>query len=238
MRTPGKQVYIQSVFNFVYDKVLANMILDSQNSERRVHGFTDFKKCVDGKWQTFRAHPSYRSRSRQQRDVWYDWALFDLEDLGRGEIFLPGQLLMFVDIPHLRDEVTVNGIRLRPGHPHAVVRLFKSAPTSAFWPSKVDTVSNKESTYSALVEFGDVEDGYSIIPCQFIAEPTMVVPNIAMVFPQKPWNKKEARRQRQIEAMVQPLNGGFFVISPRTEWSDCFSRLIRSFPASYGWSQG
>mmetsp|Transcript_29337 Transcript_29337/g.70566 ORF Transcript_29337/g.70566 Transcript_29337/m.70566 type:complete len:117 (-) Transcript_29337:316-666(-) len=94
---------------------------------------------IDGERIIFRAHPSYRSKSRQQRDVWYDWALFDLEDQGYGECFIPGQLLMFLHVPHLQTEVIVNGMRVLPNKPHAIVRLFKEAPKSDFRSPKIDS---------------------------------------------------------------------------------------------------
>src|SRR5210317_1799346 len=62
----GRQCHIQGVIDLVYDHIVTNMSTNS--SSRALRGFTEFKADVNGVRQIFRAHPSYRSRSRQQRD--------------------------------------------------------------------------------------------------------------------------------------------------------------------------
>ena len=227
---PGRQCHVQCVLDLVYDNIVANLPTDE--SERVVKGFTEYKKQNDdGTYQMFRAHPSYRSRSRQQRDVWYDWALFDLEKQGLGKYLLPGQILMFVHVPFLQEEVEVHGVKLQPNRAHAVVRLFKEAPTPDFRAAKVNTDTGGETDYSMLVEFGQVRDDLLILPCHCIMEPTIVIPNIPMLAP-KDDEKKGRRRKREREEMnrlIEPKGEGFFVVSPRSEWSQCFSRLIQSF---------
>ena len=229
-RNPGRQGHIQSVINVVYDNVVAHLPVDAP--KKTVHGFTEYKFGGENPQQQFifRAHPSYRSVSRQQRDVWYDWALFDLEQQGFGEYFLPGQILMFIFVPVLYDDVCLHDIELREKEPHAVVRLFKERPTAEFRSAKVDTDTREENDYSLLLEFGQVHDHFHIIPCSCIVEPTIVVPNLPMVPPKiAPQTSRSKSERRAMDKLIDPLGDGFFVLSPRKDWRQYFSELIRSY---------
>ena len=226
-RNPGRQCHIQSVINVVYDNVVAKLPIDAP--KRAINGFTEYKFLEENQQQQviFRAHPSYRSKSRQQRDVWYDWALFDLEQQGLGEYLIPGQILMFIEVPYLFDEVSLHGIKLQTNKPHAVVRLFKEPPVAGFRQPKIDSDTGEENDYSLLVEFGDVHDHFHIIPCSYIVEPTIVVPNVPMLPPKvAPETTRNKRQREAMDELIGPLGGGFFVVSPRKEWSQCFSQLI------------
>lgn len=225
----GRQGHIQSVIDIVYDNVVANLPLDTR--KRVVKGFTEYKMLVNKEHVIFRSHPSYRSQSRQQRDVWYDWALFDLENIhGFDEYLRPGQVLMFIHVPFLQDKVVLNGIQLQQNQPHAVVRLFRDRPDAEFRQPKIDTQTQVENDYSMLVEFGDLNDHFHIIPCSRISEPAIVVPNFPMLPPKTPPQTARSRqKRRRMVEIINPLGEGFFVVSPRSEWSQCFSLLIRSF---------
>ncbi|CAJ1943908.1 unnamed protein product [Cylindrotheca closterium] len=235
-KDPGRQVHIQTVIDTAFDHIVSNLPLNNSKSARTVDGFTEYKKEIRGESVIFRAHPSFRSKSRQQRDVWYDWALFDLEDQGYGSCFIPGQVLMFLHVPHLQREVTVNGMRVRPNKPHAIVRLFKEKPRSDFREVKTHSETGEENEYSLLVEFGDTQDELSIIPCDYIAEPTIVVQNIPMLQPQMPLNPKQRRAREKMDGIIKPLGEGYFVVSPRSTWSSCFSHLIQSYPSTLGFN--
>ena len=103
-KRPGRQTHLQPVQDLVA-KVILPMVADG--GEPIVEGFTEYKiPLEEGKPAAiFRAHPSYRSASRQQRDVWYDWAMFDLSQHGFGSRAIPGQILMFVKVPFLKDRL-------------------------------------------------------------------------------------------------------------------------------------
>ena len=168
------------VVPFVYDTVVARLPPHLPN--KVVHGFTEYKFVVENQQQQtiLRAHPSYRSLSRQQRDAWYDWALFALE--------------------------------------------------AEFRPPKIDTDTREENDYSLLLEFGNVYDHFHIIPCSYIAEPTIVVPNIHMIPPGTLPQTNKGKRARQVmDELIAPLGDGFFVLTPREDWRQCFSNLIRSY---------
>ena len=230
-KNPGRQGHIQSAINFVYDNVITQL---PAHAPKKVQGFTEYKFFPPNQQERtiLRAHPSYRSISRQQRDVWYDWALFDLEKQDFGEHFLPGQILMFIQVPFLADAVSLNGINLQPNKPHAVVRLFKDCPKADFRSQKVDSDTGDVNDYSLFLEFGDVHDHFHIIPCCCIVEPTIVVPNIPMIPPEtEPQTKKSKRESKAMKELINPLGDGFFVLSPRKEWGSCFSALIQSYNA-------
>lgn len=197
----GRQCHIQGVVDLVYDHIVTNMSTNS--SSRAIRGFTEFKADVNGVRQIFRAHPSYRSRSRQQRDVWYDWALFDLEAQGFGEYFLPGQILMFIEVPYLQDQVDLHGVKIKQNQPHAVVRLFQEKPTADFRAAKINTETTQETDYSLLVEFGRTNDFLHIVPCSCISEPVIVIPNLLMIQPKVP--PKGSKKKRKAKTWKRKL---------------------------------
>jgi hypothetical protein len=224
---PGRQSHLQSVQDLVAEVIVSRI---EPGEEKVVEGFTEYKTVINGERVLFRAHPSYRSASRQQRDVWYDWALFDLKQQNAfPNTPIPGQILMFVHVPFIFDEVTHRGIRLIPNEPHAVVRLFQRAPDKYFRKDR----SGKEP-YSYLVHFGNTRDHYHIIPCRYIHSTTIVVPNIVVRPPKVGfWNtKRKKQRRKELDGLIDPLGPGYFVVSPKFDWGECFGRLIGNFHAT------
>ena len=228
-----KHGHIQVAIDTVYDNIVANMPPALTGGKRAVSGFTEYKLLINGEQEVFRAHPSYRSRSRQQRDVWYDWALFDLKSQGYADQPIPGQILMFIHVPILQEEVSVSGMKVRPLQPHAVVRLFQKPSTPYFREQIVDTDTQEANVYSMLVEYGDVNDHLHIIPCSCIYGPTIVIPNLPILQPSSPITDARKRREKaKITELIAPLGGGFFVISPMSDWKNRMSDLIQSFRAT------
>ena len=233
---PGRQTHLQPVIDFVADVVLPNV---ADGGEPVIYGFTEYKVILEEQDEpsTFRAHPSYKSASRQQRDVWYDWALFDMSKFGMGEKCIPGQILMFITVPYLKDEVTHQRVKLVPNQPHAVVRLFKHAP------KRFRGRGPRSAPYSSIVSFGTTRDYLMIIPCRNIASTTIVVPNLEVLKPgseKERWlgrlGKKPKRKKKRTEPNpdVVPLGEGYFVVDPRYEWGEGIGRLIESFKPTDG----
>ena len=224
---PGRQTHVQYVQDVVAEIVLSNV---AHNLDPIVTGFTEYKVELDGQAQIIRAHPSYRSTSRQQRDVWYDWAMFDLSKQGFGSKRIPGQILMFIHVPMLHDEVKYQGVRLADNCPHAVVRLFSQAPTDAFRSGQIS--NGRVVPYSSIVKFGRTHPHLTIIPCRLIVGTAIVVPNVVMKKPNPLlWNGARKKRKRQkLNESIAPLGEGYFVIEPRQQWGETFGSLIESFP--------
>ena len=226
-RRMGTQVHNQTVVDLVAAIVLSKAA-DGANDV--IHGFTEYKMGIEGEAQIFRAHPCYRSASRQRKDVWYDWAHFDLSGYrGFSKYLLPCQILMFIHVPFLQGEVKFNGIKLAPKEPHAVVRAFRAAPSELGDPQQY---RGKSVPYSFLVKCGRLRDEYNIIPCRHIKAPAMVVPNEEVKEP--PANQvNTASKKRAWEELhrkdIKPLGRAYFVISPREEWGECFGSLVQSF---------
>ena len=224
-KRPGRQTHLQAVQDIVVELVLLNL---PNNPEKvTVRGFTEYKVFLHGKQEIFRAHPSYRSASRQQRDVWYDWAMFDLPRQQFGSKPLPGQILMFVHVPFLNEEVKHKGIKLVPNSPHAVVRLFEKKPSENFRPGQ----RHRQTTvpYSILVKFGTLRDHFMIIPCKRIIATAIVVPNIETRKPGLLDIVRRRKKRKQPVASISPLGPGYFVVEPRFEWGEGFGRLIDSY---------
>jgi hypothetical protein len=228
-KRPGRQTHIQYVQDVVAEVVLSNI---SDDQEPIALGFTEYKVELNGHSEIFRAHPSYRSASRQQRDVWYDWAMFDLKKQGFGSKPIPGQILMFVHVPMLQDVVQYHGVRLQNNTPHAVVRLFNQPPTDAFRSGQHS--NGRVVPYSSIVKFGRTRDHLTIIPCSHIVGTTIVVPNIEMKQPKLvSWSGGRKRRKRQkLVDTIAPLGEGYFVLDKRYQWGDTFGSLIQSFRPS------
>ena len=227
--TPGRQGHLQDVLNVVCEKIVNNI---PEGNKMTVKGFTEYKIQDQNGHSIYRAHPSYRSNSSQQNAVWYDWAYFDMSRYRGhgGKKTKPGQILMFVQVPFLEDEVIHNGIRLQQSKPHAVVRLFHKPPATKFRES---LSTNKSVLYSSLVTFGKLGDGYYVIPCDHIHGPALVVPNILCLEPEKkPMTTKEKKARDKLDKMIAPIGEGYFVVKPRIEWGDQFENLIESFDAT------
>ena len=134
---------------------------------------------------------------------------------------------MFIKVPYLDDDVTYRGIKIRQTKPHAVVRLFKKPPSSTF---RRPLVNPRKTLYSHLVQFGKIDEGYYIIPCEHICETALVVPNVACLEPEHPpKNTDEENKRAMYKRTVAPLGEGYFVIEPKFQWGEVFGDLIESY---------
>ena len=230
IRNPGRLAHPQEVIDFVAGTILWNIVA---NRPKVLKGFTEYRQEMDdGTFQLFRAHPSYRSASRQRRDVWYDWALFDLSIYpGFGLVPRPAQILMFVDVPELDDEVTINNLPLSGGKPHAVVRMFDDDPDHDFRnPYIAEDDSLGDMSYSYLLSFGRVSAQLYLLPCERILDTAIVVPNIeTRPYREAPKNNREISKRADMETKIDPLGPGFFLVQKRESWGTYFGNLIDSF---------
>jgi hypothetical protein len=107
--------------------------------------FTEHR-CMDGPWGiVFRAHPCFLcSKENHPKDVWYDWALFDLGQNGVVEE-LPCQLLCLMDLSSLPVRLTFayHGYNIWEPGLYAVVQKFKAVPEySRLTPDNKDGVGD------------------------------------------------------------------------------------------------
>ena len=222
---PGRQAHAPEVLDFLVASILWNI---EECEDKIIHGFTEYRKGGDGGPIIFRAHPSYRANSRQRRDVWFDWALFDLSGVPNiADCSRPGQIMMFFHMPSLTGDLSIQGIDLLPGKPHATVRLFQDDANTDFRPGYDD---GPDLSYSYFIKHGYLHRDLFIIPCDLISEPTIVVENLRMKPPTNPpANSKQRANQQKVEDLVSPLDGGFFVIQTRKDWAKHFVEIINSF---------
>ena len=227
IRNPGRLAHPQEVIDFAASCFLWNL---NGNTHKVLPGFTEYRKVIDNVTQIFRAHPSFRSAGRQRRDVWYDWAVFDLSNHD-GLGFRPAQILMFIDVPPLEEELDINGIAITGGKPYAVVRMFDDSPDSHFRDAYVGEDDSADGRfYSYLVKFGRLNDHFHILPCDLISDTAIVVPNIeARPYKDPPRNNRELNKRRKMDDMVGALGAGFFILEPRNLWGTFFGNLIDSF---------
>jgi len=114
------------------------------------------------------------------------------------------------------------------------VRLFDNPPSSRFRSGQIDSHSRKVAPYSSLVTFGRVGSGYHMIPCEYIADTAIVVPNMPIELPKRnETNRIHEKAQKLEDQKISALGEGYFVVGHRQDWGDAFGRLIESFePAS------
>ena len=126
-----------------------------------LYGFTEHRRIdqENGQQHIFRAHPSYQSTSGQATGIWYDWAMFQLEDET-----IPCQIMCFLNIDYLKDDVmqTVRGYVIDQNGLYAVVRRFKNTPRPL----------SERSIFST----GEIEDGFYLLPCNSIYSELCAVP--------------------------------------------------------------
>eukprot|EP00980_Cylindrotheca_fusiformis_P021660 scaffold8510_cov79-Cylindrotheca_fusiformis.AAC.1 len=206
----GKQAFPEQVLRFICNTLLPITLFRDQQ-ERCIHGCTEMNSTFDdddADHVIFRAHPNYRSFSAQTCDIWYDWAMFYLPEINNfdDDESIPGRILSFVEVGELVDASGYRGIKIEPFQPHCVAQLFEDPPTSEFRQSFTEN-----SDYSQLVQWGTLQRGLFLIPCNRVVAPAIVVPNIPA----------------EDEDTNEPL-GGFFVVSNRKEWARHFTDLILS----------
>jgi hypothetical protein len=156
--------------------------------------------------------------------------MFDLQQYGMGKELFSGQLLMFVQVPILSEQLRIQGIPVKQGETHAVVRLFEDTPLVHFRQGQYDRPTKTTLPYSQLVRFWKVRSNLYLVPCTDIKETAIVVPNLPSCFPECGGNRRMERIRQKQKDLVDPLGDGFFVVRPREEWGECFSELIESFP--------
>jgi hypothetical protein len=183
---------------------------------------TSITSCSHGTQHiAWRAHPCYRSKETHPKDVWYDWALWKLEDDFGGELFIPCQILCFMDLSkqpqrkrsrHDDETLYYRGYAIGDPTQYSVVRKFKEEPTPL--------------DYTCFLEWGELEDGFFIFPCDSIYEPLCVVPNMPML----PWppdhrTKKPNRADNRRRAAFVPI-GGYFTVMSMTGWEEWFTDKV------------
>jgi len=98
--------------------------------------------------------------------VWYDWAIFVVEDQKE----IPCQILCFIDITNLKNtDSKVGDYVIDTTGPHAVVRRFHDEPKSI------------PGSLSHTVQVGKLMDGLFLLPCASISSDVSVVPNLLLI---------------------------------------------------------
>ena len=215
----------RAVIELVCTEVLP-LLPDSGSTGHAVPCFTEHKRLREDGRCIFRAHPCYRSTEDHPKDVWYDWAYFDVGDV-RGT--LPCQILSFLDLSLLPPNTRHNyrGFLISDPGQYAVVRKFKKQPS---W-IRADQDEEDPDAFctwdTSLVQHGELEDGFFVLDCETITDLACVVPNIPIL----PWaetrkdTKKRDREERNLEAMVDPI-GGYFVVKPKAKWGQWFTTEV------------
>lgn len=170
-------------------------------------GFTEHQRfnAEERTKHIYRAHPSYRSKSNQQCNSWYDWAYFIFDD----EPY-PCQIQCFVtlkdfDISHIPKNRCKHLYYSDPGA-YAVVRMFKQTPVNV-QPCKPRSFS------SQIVLEGELSDQFGLISVDCIDGDVAVVPNYT---------------DKCKDTMRYQTNNKFFVVKNRTDWLSSFMELIEN----------
>ena len=210
----GRAHILPAVIGLVCDVVLP--LLAPTTGEAVVRCFTEHKRWDGSQHIIWRAHPCYRSKERHPKDVWYDWAWFEMEN----NTSIPCQILCFMDLSSLpeRDDQEPTSdyrtYRIDVPTQYAIVRKFKNKPT--------------RMEFSSFLRWGELDDGFYIFPCDAISSPCCVVPNIPMLSWEESRGdrKKRDRREMAREAKLQPALGGYFTVRPLNDWADWFTETV------------
>jgi len=153
----------------------------------------------------YRAHPSYRSKSNQQCNSWYDWAYFIFDDDP-----YPCQIQCFLtlldfDKSNLPKNRSKHLYYSGPGT-YAVVRMFKHTPVNV-------KPCQRRSFSSKIVLEGELSDQFGLIAVDCIDGDVAVVPNYT----------DQCQNTRRYMT-----NNKFFVVQNRTDWLCSFMELIEN----------
>ena len=170
-----------------------------------LQGFTEHRRCdyFNNTTHIFRAHPSYQSTSGQANGVWYDWAIFELE-----EKMIPCQIMCFLNINNLRqtEEIhQVRGYEVDQNGLYAVVRRFKDAPK---------TLDGNDSFF---IQHGEVETGFYLLHCNSIYSDVCVVPDFGIQ------DKDPPKDDYQINSNSKQ----FFVVGNQFSWLSSFKAVFK-----------
>jgi len=126
-----------------------------QGTQKQLTGFTEHKRVTpSGEIFRFRAHPSYRSTTGTQSNIWYDWALFDLK-INNQFVEYPAQIFCFLCLGPKFNQID---------NYHAVVRPFKTLP--------------KNVRGLSILMQGVLDDKFDTYTCESITDNVAVVPNL------------------------------------------------------------
>ena len=203
----GKVTHPQPVVEFLCRSVLGKI------KNNTIHGRTEVSVVIKGDKQIFRAHPNYRANSNQTVHMWYDWAKFECKSSSGAKKVLPGQITAIFEVGEVIGDIDsppkVRNVELQPNKPYAVVRLFRKEPKLKFRKS----CHGPSAFYTYSVKWGELRDGFYVLPLGRIVGTVMVVPN----------------EQPDVTCKVgspSPLGGGFFVIPSRDELGEDFLDMV------------
>ena len=127
---------------------------------KRLYAFTEHQRLdeLSEEKHTFRANPSYRDDSGQDANVWFDWALFDMDDSQ-----IPCQILCFIKLTNLSStDHTIGGYPINVPGNYAVIRRFLNPA--------------KSIPHSNFIQQGFLMNDLYLIDCESILAPIAVVP--------------------------------------------------------------
>ena len=164
-----------------------------------LYGFTEHRRIdqENGQQHIFRAHPSYQSTSGQATGIWYDWAMFQVEDET-----IPCQIMCFLNIDYLKDDVmqTVRGYVIDQNGLYAVVRRFKNTP--------------RPLSEMSIISTGEIEEGFYLLPCNSIYSEICVVPD---------YSTEEF--DGNMHQICETPNR-FFVVGNQSQWLSSFRQVF------------
>ena len=214
---------------FLCEKVLHLLPVDSR--AEGIHCSTLHKRSDGVQTYSFHAHPDFINGQ-----PWYDWAYFQVHPTP-----LPGHIYSFITLPKLvNPSVEIGGYTVVEGSTYALTMLFKKAPDKKFRYMEVPVNMDREDVndfdapnetenlnLSDCVSWGELSNEYCLLDVDTIAGPACIVPNIPAL-PETELNRRATKKRKKEEKrridLVDPI-GGYFVVSPRVDWSQLFTDM-------------
>ena len=195
-----KSHHNKEVLHFCCEQVLPLL------TTNHVNGFTEHYR-IGGENNTqylFRSNPSFMSAGGQLCNVWYDWALFDVD--GEDNEGIPAQIICLLNITTLNipqegwgemdgKPDCADGYPVRSNSQYAIVRKFKTEAKKRHANDKTN-----------IVWTGKIDDKLYLYPCDSINREIAVVQNTS----------------------INGSSDNFFVIRNRNDWLCNFQRQIHN----------
>ena len=253
----GRSVHPASVVNTVAAAVIRNTKNNTDGTTAR--GFTELHihrgPDMESDHELYRAHPSFRSKTKSPNETWYDFAEFQLAP----DLVLPGQILCFVQMNEMAENASYRKIPLLSHRYYVLTILFRNRPSSLR-----ESSSHRGEEYSQLLKHGELRDNIDIFPIELIAGPICVVPNIPERLDYETEedgsdgadndeadsmskytgtvksnatkrSKAHSVRRQHTKDRVQPAKG-YFVIPNKTEWSFFMTEKILKWNDEAEWT--
>ena len=131
---------VKATYPMKYIKWLGKHLISKIGNNVPINGFTEYHRDK----LIFRAHPNYKNTGG-----WYDWALFKWVLDDKSTIEVPGQIVMFLDLPEPKETIELdNRSYIEHGGLYALVESCASAMKDMNKRNRIHEIKDKQVSVS------------------------------------------------------------------------------------------